>query len=95
MYLQFVEQPNLSLKRTSRIPRRFDLEYGVAERLYSKYPRPEEGELTVMRARMVNRKALVTYAKKISCAIFFSSATAHHRPQKKGQTRSSPMPTRP
>jgi ribonuclease-3 len=37
----------------------------VAEYLYRAYPKGSEGELTVLRSRLVNRKALAYYAKEL------------------------------
>jgi len=42
----------------------------VAESLYHRYPEAEEGELTKMRSRLVNRKALAAYARSIRLADF-------------------------
>ena len=56
----------------------------VAERLYSTYPDAEEGKLTVMRARMVNRKALVMYAKMILLRDFLLLSTSASQATEKG-----------
>jgi len=37
----------------------------VADYLYREYPKGSEGELTVLRSRLVNRKALAYYAKEL------------------------------
>jgi len=42
----------------------------VAEYLYHHFPNAEEGELTKIRSRLVNRKALATYAKEIKLSDF-------------------------
>lgn len=42
----------------------------VAEYLYHRFPNAAEGELTKIRARLVNRKALATYGKAISLSEF-------------------------
>ncbi len=42
----------------------------VAEYLFKKYPALPEGELTKMRSRLVNRKALTAYAKIVSLQDF-------------------------
>lgn len=42
----------------------------VAEYLYHNYPDAEEGELTKVRSRLVNRKALAAYAKDITLSDF-------------------------
>jgi len=56
----------------------------VAERLYATHPDSEEGELTVMRARMVNRKALATYAKKIFLREFLLLSNSAAQAAEKG-----------
>jgi ribonuclease III len=50
----------------------------VAEYLYHHYPDAEEGELTKVRSRLVNRKALAAYAKdiRLSDFILMSSSAA-------------------
>lgn len=50
----------------------------VAEYLYHHYPDAQEGELTKVRSRLVNRKALAAYAKdiKLSDFILMSSSAA-------------------
>lgn len=47
----------------------------VAEYLYQEYPAKEEGELTILRSRLVNRKALAFYAKEIDLKKFLFSHT--------------------
>jgi ribonuclease-3 len=42
----------------------------VAESLYHRYPKAEEGDLTKMRSRLVNRKALAAYARTIRLSEF-------------------------
>ena len=42
----------------------------VAEYLYQHFPRADEGELTKIRSRLVNRKALAAYAKDIDLSRF-------------------------
>lgn len=37
----------------------------VAEHLFNRYPNAEEGDLTKLRSRLVNRKALIAYARQI------------------------------
>jgi ribonuclease III len=50
----------------------------VAEYLYHTFPHAEEGELTKVRSRLVNRKALAAYAKEIHLMdfIFMSQSAA-------------------
>jgi len=42
----------------------------VGEYLYKKHPRAEEGDLTKMRSRLVNKKALAAYAKDFGLSEF-------------------------
>ena len=56
----------------------------VAERLYAAYPDAEEGKLTVMRARLVNRKALVLYAKRILLRDFLLLSNSASQAAEKG-----------
>jgi ribonuclease-3 len=42
----------------------------VGEILYHRYPRLQEGELTKLRSRLVNRKALASYARELSLSEF-------------------------
>ncbi|HEX9005763.1 MAG TPA: ribonuclease III [Bacteroidota bacterium] len=46
------------------------LNFVVAEHLYHRYPEAEEGELTKVRARLVNRKALAAYARTLHLSEF-------------------------
>ncbi|MDD8018104.1 MAG: ribonuclease III [Bacteroidota bacterium] len=48
----------------------------VAEYLFEQHPTKEEGELTVLRARMVNRKALAFCAREINLKQFLLSHTS-------------------
>ena len=55
----------------------------VGEYLYGQYPRAEEGDLTKMRSRLVNRKALAAYARAIGLADFIlTSPSASSGPGK-------------
>ena len=51
----------------------------VGEILYQRYPRLQEGELTKLRSRLVNRKALASYARELSLSefILMSPSAAH------------------
>lgn len=51
----------------------------VGEHLFRKYPNAEEGELTKLRSRLVNRKALATYARELHLSefILMSPSAAH------------------
>ena len=64
-YLQFAEVPEIHSNERLEFLGDSILNMVVAERLYRLYPDAEEGDLTIMRAQLVNRKALVYYAKKI------------------------------
>jgi len=52
------------------------LSFVVAEYLYQQHPEKEEGDLTVLRARLVNRKALAFFAKEINLRQFLLSHTS-------------------
>jgi ribonuclease-3 len=51
----------------------------VGEYLYRRYPRAQEGELTKLRSRLVNRKALASYARELHLSdfILMSPSAAH------------------
>jgi len=83
-YLQFVGEPNSHSNERLEFLGDSILNMVVAERLYSRYPDAEEGELTIMRARMVNRKALVTYAKKILLRDFLLLSNSASQAAEKG-----------
>jgi len=46
------------------------LNFVIADYLYHRFPESEEGELTKIRSRLVNRKALAAYAKAIHLSDF-------------------------
>ncbi len=60
------------------------LNFVVAEYLFAKYPDKEEGELTILRARLVNRKALAFCAKEIDLKKFLLMHTSSAGVQEKG-----------
>jgi ribonuclease-3 len=60
------------------------LNFVIAEYLYGQYPEKEEGELTIMRARLVNRKALAFCAKEIDLKKFMLTHTNSAGVQEKG-----------
>ncbi len=60
------------------------LNFTVAEYLYTQYPQKEEGDLTIMRARLVNRKALAFCAKEIDLKKFMLTHTNSAGVQEKG-----------
>jgi ribonuclease-3 len=56
----------------------------VAEYLYHQFPNAEEGELTKIRARLVNRKALAAYGKSIHLSDFISMSPSAKQSVGKG-----------
>ena len=76
-YLQHRHNPGSSNERMEFLGDSI-LNLIVGEYLYAHYPRAEEGDLTKMRSRLVNRKALAAYAKAIGLAefIFTSPSTS-------------------
>ncbi len=60
------------------------LNFVVAEYLFAQYPEKEEGELTILRAQLVNRKALAFCAKEIELKKFMLTHTNSAGVQEKG-----------
>jgi ribonuclease-3 len=60
------------------------LNFVVAEYLFAHHPEKEEGELTILRARLVNRKALAYCAKEINLRQFLLTHTNSTGVQEKG-----------
>ena len=60
------------------------LNFVVAEYLFAHHPEKEEGELTILRARLVNRKALAYSAKEINLRQFLLTHTNSAGVQEKG-----------
>ncbi len=56
----------------------------VAEFLYSTYPNAEEGELTILRSRLVNRKALIYYARVLNIWDFLILSMSASQAAEKG-----------
>jgi len=56
----------------------------VAEYLYRQFPNAEEGELTKIRARLVNRNALAAYGKSIRLSEFISMSPSAKQSVGKG-----------
>ncbi len=56
----------------------------IAEYLFNEYPEKEEGELTILRARFVNRKALAFCAREIDLKRFMLTHTNASGVQEKG-----------
>lgn len=68
-FLQRLNSPSRSNERLEFLGDSI-LNLVVAEYLYRHFPDAEEGELTKVRSRLVNRKALAAYAKKIRLTDF-------------------------
>jgi ribonuclease III len=83
-YLQFAETPEIHSNERLEFLGDSILNMVVAERLYLQYPDAEEGDLTIMRARLVNRKALVYYAKKIHLRDFLLLSNSASQTAEKG-----------
>jgi ribonuclease-3 len=60
------------------------LNFVVAEYLFEQHPEKEEGELTILRSRLVNRKALAFCAKEIDLKSFLLMHTSSAGVQEKG-----------
>jgi ribonuclease-3 len=77
-YLPFLEHPAVQSNERLEFLGDSVLNTVIAEYLYRMYPDKEEGELTVMRSRVVNRKALVQFSKQIQLRefLFLSSSAA-------------------
>ena len=56
----------------------------VGEYLFDRYPNAEEGELTKIRSRLVNRKALVVYARELKLNTFMFMSTSAEQAVEKG-----------
>ena len=83
-YLQITETPDIRSNERLEFLGDSILNMVVAERLYAIYPDAEEGDLTIMRARLVNRKALVQYAKKIRLRDFLLLSNSASQTAEKG-----------
>ncbi len=68
-FLQRLPQPTSSNERLEFLGDSI-LNLIVADYLYHRFPQAEEGELTKIRSRLVNRKALAAYAKAIHLSDF-------------------------
>ncbi len=60
------------------------LDFVVGEYLYEQFPQKEEGELTVLRSKLVNRKALVYFGKMIDLRRFILTNTTANGVAEKG-----------
>ncbi len=79
MHRSFLQRPGEPDRSNERLEFLGDsvLNLVVAEYLYHRFPLAEEGDLTKVRSRLVNRKALAAYAKEIHLMDFiFMSASA-------------------
>ena len=78
LHRSFLQRPNKGDRSNERLEFLGDsvLNLVVAEYLYHTFPDSEEGDLTKVRSRLVNRKALATYAKEISLMDFILMSTS-------------------
>lgn len=83
-YTQLVNGPALQSNERLEFLGDSVLNMVVAERLYEMYPKAEEGQLTVLRAKLVNRKALVHYAKQIHLRDFILLSSSASQAAEKG-----------
>jgi ribonuclease III len=83
-YLQHKHYPGTSNERMEFLGDSI-LNLIVGEYLYHHYPRAEEGDLTKIRSRLVNRKALAAYAKAIGLADFILTSPSASSGPGKGQ----------
>lgn len=83
-YAQFAATPGLQSNERLEFLGDSVLNMVVAERLFTTYPEAEEGKLTVLRARLVNRKALVHYAKNIHLRDFLLLSNSASQAAEKG-----------
>ncbi len=83
-YLQFADTQEIQSNERLEFLGDSILNMVVAERLYMLYPDAEEGDLTIMRARLVNRKALVCYAKQIHLRDFLLLSNSASQTAEKG-----------
>ena len=83
-YAQFVSTQGIQSNERLEFLGDSVLNMVAAEYLFSVYPRAEEGRLTVLRARLVNRKALVFYAKQIHLRDFLLLSNSASQAAEKG-----------
>jgi ribonuclease-3 len=81
LHRSFSQRPHTAVSSNERLEFFGDsiLNLIVAEYLYQHFPHAPEGELTKMRSRLVNRRALAAYARaiKLSDFILMSPSAAH------------------
>jgi ribonuclease-3 len=78
LHRSFLQRPGQPDRSNERLEFLGDsvLNLVVAEYLYTNFPLAEEGELTKIRSRLVNRKALAAYAKEIHLMDFISMSAS-------------------
>jgi ribonuclease-3 len=78
LHRSFVQRPGQPERSNERLEFLGDsvLNLVVAEYLYNTFPRAAEGDLTKIRSRLVNRRALAAYAKEISLMDFIFMSTS-------------------
>ena len=82
-YLQQTNQQGQSNERLEYLGDSI-LNLVVGEYLYHHFPRSDEGELTKLRSRLVNRKALVAYSKGINLSKFILMSASAQQSMGKG-----------
>jgi len=83
-FAQFVNTPDIQSNERLEFLGDSVLNMVAGEYLFLAYPRAEEGQLTVLRARLVNRKALVSYAKQINLWDFLLLSNSASQAAEKG-----------
>jgi ribonuclease III len=83
-YLQHIEEPDIKSNERLEFLGDAILSMLVADFLYAAFPDAEEGKLTVLRSRLVNRKALIYYAKKIHLRDFLIVSISAAQSAEKG-----------
>jgi ribonuclease-3 len=78
LHRSFLQRPGQPDRSNERLEFLGDsvLSLVVAEYLYNTFPQAEEGDLTKIRSRLVNRKALAAYAKEIHLMDFIFMSTS-------------------
>jgi len=78
LHRSFLQRPGQPDRSNERLEFLGDsvLSLVVAEYLYNTFPLAEEGDLTKVRSRLVNRKALAAYAKEIHLMDFIFMSTS-------------------
>ncbi len=75
-YLQYADKPELISNERLEFLGDSILNLVVAEYLYENYPDADEGELTKLRSRLVNRKALAIFARELNLSSFLLLSTS-------------------